>query len=155
MIELHHLPTVNATLNSVAFVLLLCGYYFIRRGRVTAHARCMVSAFCVSVLFLGSYLTYAALGEEKRFGGQGWVRPVYLTILFTHVVLAATVPFLASYTLYQAARGRLIRHRKIARVTLPIWAYVSATGLIVYLMLFVIYGPAAGAGAPGPRAPLP
>ena len=76
MIELHHLPTVNETLNSVAFVLLLPGYYFIRRGRVSAHARCMVSAFCVSVLFLGSYLTYATLGEEKRFGGQGWIRPV-------------------------------------------------------------------------------
>jgi uncharacterized membrane protein YozB (DUF420 family) len=155
MIELRHLPTVNAALNSVAFVLLLSGYFFIRRGQISAHARCMVSAFCVSVLFLGSYLTYWALGEEKKFGGQGWIRPVYFLILISHVLLAATVPFLASYTLYQAARGRLVRHRRIARVTLPIWAYVSATGLIVYLLLFVIYGPAGTPAESSLPAPLP
>jgi uncharacterized membrane protein YozB (DUF420 family) len=141
MIELRHLPTVNATLNLMAFFLLLCGYYFIRNGRVTNHARCMVSAFCVSILFLASYLTYRVLGEDKKFGGQGWIRPVYFVILATHVVLAATVPFLASYTLYQAARGRFAKHRKIARVTFPIWVYVSVTGVLVYLLLFIIYGP--------------
>jgi uncharacterized membrane protein YozB (DUF420 family) len=143
MIELHHLPTVNATLNSIAFVLLLCGYYFIRRQRVKPHARCMVSAFCVSVLFLISYLTYRFWGEEKNFGGEGWIRPVYFFILISHVILAATVPFLATYTLYQAAQGRFQKHRRIARITFPIWAYVSITGVVVYVLLFLIYGPAA------------
>jgi uncharacterized membrane protein YozB (DUF420 family) len=142
MIDLRQLPTVNATLNSIACVLLLCGFYFIRRGQVSNHARCMVSAFCVSIFFLGSYLTYRFLGEDKKFGGTGWIRPVYFVILFSHVVLAATVPFLASCTLYQAARGRFERHRKIARITFPIWVYVSITGVVVYLLLFVIYGPA-------------
>ena len=146
MIELHHLPALNATLNTIAFVLLLCGFYFIRHGQVTNHARCMISAFCVSILFLGSYLTYRFLGAEKKFGGMGWIRPVYFVILITHVSLAATVPFLASYTLYQAARGRLARHRRIARVTLPIWVYVSVTGVLVYLLLFVLCGPATVSG---------
>lgn len=142
MIDLTILPTVNATLNSIAFVLLIVGHRYIRTGRVNAHKKCMISAFAVSVLFLISYLTYRHLGEEKKFGGQGTiVRGVYFFILITHVTLAATVPFLATYTLYQALRGRFQRHRRIARITYPIWVYVSITGVIVYVMLFRIYGP--------------
>jgi uncharacterized membrane protein YozB (DUF420 family) len=141
MIELSTLPTLNAMLNSIAFVLLIAGRRFIRQGRVTAHKRCMLAAFGTSVLFLASYLTYRVLGEDKRFGGAGWIRPVYFFILITHVVLAATVPFLASYTLYQALKGRFDRHRRVARVTYPIWIYVSVTGVVVYVMLFRVFRP--------------
>ena len=142
MIDIADLPLVNATLNSIAFVLLMTGYAMIRRRRVVAHRRFMISAFVVSILFLSSYLTYRFLGSEKRFGGQGIIRPIYFFILITHVTLAATVPFLASLTLYYGLRGRFDRHRRWARVTFPIWVYVSITGVIVYLMLFRWYGPA-------------
>ncbi len=142
MIELSDLPSLNATLNGVAFVLLLCGYACVRRRRIVAHKRFMIAAYCVSILFLASYLTYRFLGEEKRFAGQGWIRPVYFTILVTHVVLAATVPILATWTLCLGLRGRIEKHRRLARITLPIWLYVSVTGVLVYVMLFVLYPPA-------------
>ncbi len=142
MIELSDLPAVNATLNLISFVLLVVGYAMIKQRRITAHKRCMISAFAVSILFLASYVTYRFFGEEKRFGGQGLIRPVYFFILITHVVLAATVPLLASYTLYLALRSRFDKHRRIARITFPIWVYVSITGIAVYLLLFTIYGPA-------------
>ncbi len=142
MLELSDLPGVNATLNSISFVLLVAGYLMIRRRRETAHKRCMIAAFCVSALFLVSYLTYRFLGEEKRFGGTGLIRPVYFFILITHVVLAMTVPVLAGRTLYLALRGRFDKHRRIARITFPIWIYVSVTGVLVYLLLFRLYGPA-------------
>ena len=142
MIEISDLPAVNATLNLVSLVFLLVGYHAIRHDNVVRHRRCMVTAFCVSVLFLGSYLTYRFLGQEKRFGGTGLIRPVYFFILITHVTLAATVPFLAGLTLWRAIRGQFVRHRRIARWTLPIWVYVSVTGVIVYVMLFVIWRPA-------------
>lgn len=141
MIELTHLPALNASLNAVSFVLLCTGYRFIRRKRVTAHKRCMITAFGVSVLFLASYLTYRFFGEEKRFGGQGWIRPLYFFILVTHVVLAATVPVLSSWTLLLGLRGRFERHHKLARITFPIWVYVSVTGVLVYVLLFQLYGP--------------
>ena len=142
MIPLADLPAVNAVLNSISLVLLLAGYGSIRRKHVTAHKRFMIAAFGVSVLFLISYLTYRFFGQEKRFGGQGWIRRVYFFILITHVSLAATVPVLASRTLYLALRGRFEKHRRIARITLPIWIYVSVTGVIVYVLLFRVYGPA-------------
>ena len=142
MIEISDLPAVNATLNLVSLVFLVTGYHAIRHGNVVRHRRCMVTAFCVSVLFLGSYLTYRFLGEEKRFGGTGLIRPVYFFILVTHVILAATVPFLAGLTLWRAIRGQFVQHRRIARWTLPIWLYVSITGVMVYVMLFVIWRPA-------------
>jgi uncharacterized membrane protein YozB (DUF420 family) len=147
MIRLSDLPLLNATLNGISFVLLMTGYACIRRGRVRAHQRLMVSAFCVSVFFLISYLTYRFLGAEKKFGGQGWIRPVYFFILITHVALAASVPVLATRTLYLAFRGRFVQHRRIARVTFPIWVYVSITGVLVYLMLFRFYGHAATVSA--------
>lgn len=136
---LEALPTVNAILNAVALVLLLCGYSQIRAKNIKAHKYFMGAAFVVSMLFLSTYITYRVLGEEKRFTGQGWVRPIYFTILITHVTLAATVPFLASRTLYLALRGRIEKHRRLARITLPIWIYVSLTGVLVYLFLFVLY----------------
>ena len=142
MIEISDLPAVNATLNLVSLVFLLVGYHAIRHDNVVRHRRCMVTAFCVSVLFLGSYLTYRFLGQEKRFGGTGLIRPMYFFILITHVTLAATVPFLAGLTLWRAIRGQFVRHRRIARWTFPIWIYVSITGVMVYVMLFVIWRPA-------------
>lgn len=141
MIELADLPAVNATLNSIAFVLLVVGRNLIRRGRVTAHKRCMMSAFAVSTVFLVTYLTYRFLGEEKKFGGMGWIRPVYFSILISHIVLAATVPLLATWTLVLGLKGRFDKHRRLARITYPIWCYVSVTGVLVYLLLFRIYGP--------------
>ena len=143
MIRLADLPQLNATLNGISFVLLLAGYACIRRRRVTAHRNYMVAAYCVSILFLTFYLTYRFLGEEKKFGGQGWIRAVYFFILITHVGLAASVPVLATRTLYLALRGRFEKHRRIARVTFPIWVYVSITGVLVYLLLFRLYRPVA------------
>ena len=142
MIKLAHLPAINATLNLISLALLLMGYWYIRHGRVAAHRRCMTTAFGVSMVFLTTYLTYRFLGEEKRFGGEGLIRPIYFFILITHVTLAASVPVLASITLYFAWRGRFDRHRRIARWTFPIWVYVSITGVVVYVLLFQLYGPA-------------
>ena len=143
--ELSSLPAVNATLNATAFVLLMCGYFQIRAGNINKHKRFMISAFVVSILFLTTYVTYRVLGPEKKFQGQGWIRPIYFFILFTHVPLAASVPFLAGTTLYLGLRGRIERHRRLARITLPIWIYVSITGVLVYLLLFQLY-PAARDG---------
>lgn len=139
--RIEDLPALNATLNSIAFLFLLTGYWFIRQKRVVGHRRCMKAAFCVSILFLISYLTYHGFGQEKKFGGTGWIRPVYFLILFTHIPLAATVPVLASRTLYLAFRGRWDKHRRLARITFPIWVYVSVTGVLVYFLLYRIYAP--------------
>ncbi len=144
MIELSDLPAINATLNSAAFVLLMIGRAAIKRRRVHLHKGFMIAAFGVSILFLISYLTYRFLGTEKRFGGTGWIRPVYFFVLITHVTLAATVPVLATWALSLGLRGRFEKHRRLARITFPIWVYVSVTGVIVYLLLFQWYGPAAG-----------
>ena len=142
MIDIADLPVVNATLNAISFVILVTGYAMIKRKRVTAHKRCMIAAFGVSILFLTSYLTYRFAGQEKRFGGTGWIRPIYFFILITHVTLAASVPILATWTLVLGLRERFEKHRRLARITFPIWVYVSITGVIVYFMLFVIYKPA-------------
>jgi len=130
------LSTVNASLNGLAAVLLVCGWILIRRRRWRAHRNCMLAAFACSVLFLVSYLTYHAKVGSVRFEGQGAVRTLYLGILLTHTVLAAAVPFLAVVTLSRGLRRRFDRHVRIARYTLPIWLYVSVTGVIVYLMLY-------------------
>jgi uncharacterized membrane protein YozB (DUF420 family) len=130
------LPTVNAVLNSTSAVLLGFGYHFIRRRQVAAHRACMLAAFAVSVLFLVSYLTYHAHVGSVRVSGTGAVRALYLSILVSHSVLAALVPPLAVLTLYRALRGQVDRHRRLARWTLPIWLYVSITGVVVYLMLY-------------------
>jgi uncharacterized membrane protein YozB (DUF420 family) len=130
------LPGVNASLNALAAVLLVVGYLFIRSGRRQAHKRCMLAAFGCSVLFLVSYLYYHWQVGSVRFQGQGIVRTFYLSLLLTHTVLAAAVPFLALITLVQGLRERFDRHVRIARWTLPIWLYVSVTGVAVYWMLY-------------------
>ncbi len=130
------LPTVNATLNAISFVLLVAGYISIRQGKKTQHRNCMVAAFSCSVLFLCSYLLYHANVGSVPFEGQGAIRKVYFFVLITHIPLAALVPFLALITLWRALRERFDAHRRIARWTLPIWLYVSVTGVIVYAMLY-------------------
>lgn len=130
------LPLVNATLNGIATILLVTGYVLIRRGRQNAHRAVMLAAFGASVLFLLSYLVYHAYAGSKPFTGQGPIRAVYFTILISHIILAALVPPLAAVTLWQAFRDRFDRHRRIARWTLPIWLYVSVTGIVVYWMLY-------------------
>lgn len=132
----HDLPVVNAVLNATAAVLLVWGFTLIRRGRKRAHRRVMLTAFTVSVLFLISYLVYHAQVGSVRFQKGGVIRFVYLSILLTHTLLAATVPPLAILTLSRGLRGRFDKHRQIARWTLPIWLYVSVTGVVVYLMLY-------------------
>jgi len=134
--SVYDLPTVNAVLNSTSALLLGLGYHYIRRQRVAAHRACMLGAFTVSVLFLVSYLTYHAQVGSVRFPGVGALRALYLTVLVSHSVLAAVVPPLAVLTVYRALRGQVDRHRRLARWTLPIWLYVSVTGVVVYLMLY-------------------
>ena len=130
------LPTLNATLNATAAVLLVIGFVLIRRQNVRGHRAFMIAAFCCSVLFLISYLIYHSQAGSVRFPGTGSVRVFYLSILLTHTVLAAAVPLLALVTLIRALKERFDRHRRIARWTLPIWLYVSATGVVIYWMLY-------------------
>jgi uncharacterized membrane protein YozB (DUF420 family) len=133
------LPALNATLNGTAAVLLGIGWTLIRRGRIPQHRAVMIAAFCTSVLFLISYLTYHAQIGSKPFQGQGGIRIVYFTILLTHTVLAAAIVPLVLITLSRGLKRNDARHRAIARWTLPLWMYVSITGVIVYLMLYRIY----------------
>ena len=130
------LPSVNAGLNATAAVLLVCGYTLIRRKRIGAHRKVMLAAFVTSCLFLVCYLVYHAQVGSVRFPGTGVVRTVYLGILGTHTILAAAVPVLAVITLRRGLGGRYDTHRRIARWTLPIWLYVSVTGVVVYVMLY-------------------
>ena len=132
----HPLATVNAVLNAVAALLLVAGWVCIRRGAVGAHRAAMVAAFAVSCVFLVSYLTRWALEGTHRFAGPESVKPVYLAILATHVPLAALVPILALRMFFLAWKGRFDAHRSLGRITLPIWLYVSVTGVLVYLMLY-------------------
>ena len=134
-----YLPHLNAFLNATSAVLLIAGYRFIRKLRVDAHRKCQVSAVITSTLFLISYLTYHYYHGDTRFLGQGLVRPFYFVILISHVILAIVIVPLVLITVYRAARGDFIRHKRIARWTLPLWLYVSVTGVIVYLMLYHIY----------------
>jgi uncharacterized membrane protein YozB (DUF420 family) len=133
------LPHLNACLNATSGVLLFAGFYFIRRGRVNAHLRCMTSALVVSSIFLVSYLVYHAQHGSTRFLGQGLIRPVYFTILITHTVLAAVIVPLIIITFTRARRADFSRHKRIARWTFPLWAYVSVTGVVVYLLLYQLY----------------
>ena len=139
MIDYSSLPAVNATLNGASAVLLTTGRVFIHRGRVAAHRACMIAAFTTSTLFLISYLTYHAHVGSVRFPGQGWVRPVYFTILISHTILAAVVVPLVIITLSRAVRARFDRHRALAQWTFPIWLYVSITGVVIYVMLYQLF----------------
>lgn len=134
-----YLPTLNACLNATSALLLIAGFYFIRQRNIAAHRACMVSAVIVSTLFLISYLTYHYSAGTTRFTGQGLVRTFYFALLLSHTILAAIVPVLALVTLWRAVRGQYEKHRRLARWTLPIWLYVSVTGVVVYAMLYHLY----------------
>ncbi len=136
MLEISDLPTVNATLNSISAILLVVGYVLIRQRKIAAHKKCMLAAFTVSVLFLISYVIYHVNAGSTQFTQQGWVRPVYFTILISHIILAFVIVPLALRTLYLAWREKFDKHRRIAKITFPIWLYVSVTGVLIYLMLY-------------------
>ncbi len=135
---------LNATLNGASAVCLAAGYGFVRRRIITAHKACMGTAFALSTAFLVSYLIYHARVGSVHFQGQGWIRPVYFTILISHTLLAVLVLPLAILTLQRAWKGQFERHRGIARWTLPIWFYVSVSGVVVYFLLYHLYGPRGG-----------
>ena len=139
MLSVSDLPAVNATLNGVAAILLIVGYMLIRAGRMRQHRAVMLAAFTTSGLFLISYLVYHANAGSRLFAGHGPIRAVYFFILITHVILAAAILPLALITLSRGLRAKYDRHVRIARWTLPIWLYVSVTGVIVYLMLYRMF----------------
>jgi putative membrane protein len=133
------LPAVNAVLNSLTAVLLMAGYYFIRRKEVTKHRAMMGLAFLMGSLFLVSYVAYHSQVPSTTFGGQGLIRGVYYFILLTHILLAAVTVALVLFTLYFALTEQFQKHRRIARWTYPIWLYVSVTGVVVYFMIRPYY----------------
>jgi uncharacterized membrane protein YozB (DUF420 family) len=138
----HPLVSVNAALNGLATVLLLAGYVLIKRKREAAHRNAMLAAFAVSVAFLACYLVYhvgVMEGKSTPFSGTGPVRYVYYSMLLSHIVLAAAVPFLAAANIYLGLTDRRYRHRRLARWTFPIWLYVSITGVLIYWMLYHLY----------------
>lgn len=130
------LPTLNASLNSVSFVLLLCGFFAIKKGRRELHIKLMTGALIVSSAFLTSYLIYHFHVPSKKFPDLGWIKTVYLLILFPHIILATVMVPMILKTFWHAWRGEWDKHKKIARITFPIWLYVSVTGVVVYLMLY-------------------
>jgi putative membrane protein len=134
-VDVSFLPTLNAALNSTVTVLLLTGFYFIRQKKRTAHKFCMLSAFSLSALFLISYLIYHSSTEETAFGGTGPIKIIYYFILITHIILAAIIMPLVLFTLSRALTERFDKHRKIARITLPLWLYVSVSGVVIYFMI--------------------
>ncbi len=143
--SLTDLPAVNACLNGLSAIFLTTGYYFIRHGNRTAHRNCMVSAFVSSTIFLACYLTYH-IGMRIHYGkghtefhDPQWFRPIYLFILFSHLTLAIAIVPLVLITLHRAVKQRFELHKKIARVTWPIWMYVSVTGVIIYVVLYHIF----------------
>jgi uncharacterized membrane protein YozB (DUF420 family) len=135
-VEIADLPALNASLNATAAVFLAAGYLFIRRGRQAAHKRCMIAALATSTLFLISYVIYHANAGSRPFTGSGAVRVIYFTVLITHVILAITVLPLALTTTARGLWSQFDRHVRIARWTLPVWLYVSVTGVVVYWMLY-------------------
>ncbi|MBK7108885.1 MAG: DUF420 domain-containing protein [Chitinophagales bacterium] len=138
-VDVSFLPKFHAFLNSCVFILLLSGYYFIRHNKIRQHKYCMISAFSLSGLFLISYVFYHAATESTKYGGEGIIKYIYYFILLTHIVLAALVlPFIL-ITLSRALSQRFDKHKRIARITLPIWLYVSFTGVIVYFMISPYY----------------
>jgi uncharacterized membrane protein YozB (DUF420 family) len=141
ILPLSSIPPIDAALNGAAAVLLLLGFTFITHGKILAHKICMLSAFSCSAAFFALYLYFHYHAGIIRFGGQGWIRPVYFTILISHTILAVLSLPLILITLTLALRSRFAKHRRIARWTFPIWLYVSLTGVIVYWLLFIAYTP--------------
>ena len=137
---IHDLPAVNATLNGLSAVFLGLGYVFIKRGQKIAHRNCMIAAFCTSVVFLACYLTYHALVKTvTHFVDPPWFKPIYLTILLTHTILAVVIVPLILVTLWRARQQQFDAHKKIARWTWPLWLYVSVTGVVIYVLLYQIF----------------
>ncbi len=130
------IPVIDTSLNGLALALTLSGWLAIKRGHVTTHKILMLSAVGASTLFLGFYSYYHFNAEPVKYPGDGIGKTIYLAILITHVIAAATVPYLVGRTLYHAFRGETLKHRRIARITFPIWVYTSATGILVYLLLY-------------------
>lgn len=131
-----HLPPINASLNALSGILLMIGYTFMKKHRITAHRRTMIAATITSAIFLICYLTYHYTARMTKFAGTGWARPLYFSLLISHVILAiATLP-LAVVTLTRGLKGRIPQHKRIAKVTFPIWMYVSVTGVLVYFFLY-------------------
>jgi len=137
--DIASLPHLQASLNTISALLLVTGYYFIRKDNRDAHRACMISAVAVSVMFLVSYLIYHYNVGSVKFTGTGFIRPVYFFILITHTVLATLIVPMILVTVYRAASGRFESHKKIARWTLPVWIYVSVTGVVVYLFVYHLY----------------
>lgn len=143
--SIYDLPAINASLNGLSAILLTAGYIFIRRGQKIAHRNCMISAFCVSIVFLCCYLTYHTYlavvlhRGPTHFLQPEWFRPIYLTILLTHTILAMVIVPMILITITRALRERFDQHKRIARWTWPLWMYVSVTGVIVYLLLYQIF----------------
>jgi uncharacterized membrane protein YozB (DUF420 family) len=150
---IHPLATTNAVLNSLATVLLVAGWVFIRRGQWRAHRAAMVAAFATSAVFLVSYLVYHYLEGSRKYAGPESLRLVYYVILLTHVVLAAAVPFLALRMFFLAWKGRWEAHRRLGRWTMPIWLYVSVTGVVIYAMLYHLPAAASIPGRARPSIP--
>jgi uncharacterized membrane protein YozB (DUF420 family) len=139
-VTLHDLPACNATFNGLAGVFLGFGFYFVKQGKVIAHRNCMIAAVCSSALFLTGYLTYHfTVHGLTHFRNPAWFRPIYLTILLTHTVLAVVIVPMILITLSYALRQRFDKHKKIARWTWPLWMYVSVTGVVIYLLLYQIF----------------
>ncbi len=136
-----YLPHFQALLNTAATLFLASGYYFIRNAKRTLHRGCMVTALVISSLFMISYLTYHAEVGYMPFAGQGIIRPFYFTLLASHVILAAVIVPLVLVTVFFAIRGSFIRHPRLARWTLPLWLYVSLSGVVIYLLGFHVYPP--------------
>jgi uncharacterized membrane protein YozB (DUF420 family) len=141
LLHLSSIPPLNAILNGASAVFLICGLSFILRGKIRAHRFCMITAFVCSAVFLALYVYFHIHAGIIRFSGQGWIRPVYFTILISHTILAIISLPLILTTLTFALRRGFARHRQIARWTFPIWLYVSLTGVIVYWLLYVAYTP--------------
>ena len=143
--SIHNLPAVNATLNGLSAIFLALGFFYIKRGDKIAHRNCMISAFVTSVVFLACYLTYhtwlAVVLHQgpTRFLNPAWFRPIYLTILITHTILAAVIVPLILLTLWRAKKQNFEAHKKIARWTWPLWMYVSVTGVVIYILLYQIF----------------
>lgn len=144
MTSYHALAPLNSILNSLAAILLFAGFYCIRRRWIRAHRACMIAACVASTAFFISYCIYHYEVGDVRFQGHGLIRPVYFTILISHIALAAAIVPLVLITLTRALRGNFLQHRRIARWTWPIWIYVSLTGVVVYLMCYQLYPPGYG-----------
>ena len=137
---IHDLPAVNATLNGLSAILLAAGFVFIKQGNKTAHRNCMIAAFCTSAIFLGCYLTYHVMVKTiTHFVEPAWFRPIYLTLLATHTILAAAIVPLILITLNRARKQQFEAHKRIARWPWPLWMYVSVTGVAIYLLLYRIF----------------